>query len=138
MNTAYDNFIRWYKEPLQTLYRNEHAGLPILLITLPLLERYLREKTGLHEELSVNRPKLQRALMDFFPGLSNEEAAGKFWTVFRHGLCHQATLKELPDLHFAGMRNDAPDLHSDGFTFVVSPVKFSKKVIEEIEADFTV
>ncbi len=88
------------------------------MITLPLLERSLREKTGLHEELSVNKPEFNRALMQIFPGLPNERTAQKFWKVFRHGLRRQAILKELPDLHFAGVRNDAPPLHTYGLSLL--------------------
>ena len=139
----YDNFNRWYKEPLTLLYSNADAGFPILMITLPLLERYLREKTGIYEELGVNRPEFNKALMAIFPGLPSEQIAAHFWKVFRHGLCHQATLRELPELHFAGLNNDAPDLHvvnagSFLVSFMVSPVKFSQKVIQEIETNFGV
>ena len=131
MSDTRDNFNRWYKGPLTLLYQNDDAGIPILMITLPLLERYLREKTGIHEETGVNSPDFNKALMQMFPGLPNERIAQKFWRVFRHGLCHQATLRVLPDLIFAGLNNDAPALHTDGMNFIVSPVKFSQKVIEE-------
>jgi hypothetical protein len=39
MNENRENLERWFKEPLCSLYPNVHAGFPILMITLPLLER---------------------------------------------------------------------------------------------------
>jgi hypothetical protein len=138
-----ENFNRWYKRPLGNLYADNDAGFPILLITLPLLERFLREKTGVYEDKLT--PEFYREIERIFPALrtknpwpgsGSETTAQRFWSVFRNGLCHQATLRELPDIFFAGLNNEAPDVRTDGLSFVVSPVKFSRRVIEEIEADF--
>jgi hypothetical protein len=47
MSPNRENFNAWYKQVLATLYPSREAGLAILLVAFPLLERYLRQKTGL-------------------------------------------------------------------------------------------
>jgi len=128
-----DHFIRWYKNPLSVLYGDDDAGFPILMITFPLLERYLRNLT----EADPKTKTFRRALINIFPVLLDDPTAEKFWDIFRHGLLHQATLKNIPRLRFAGVNNAASEIQSERSGFVVSPVKFSRRVISEIEADFT-
>ncbi len=40
----YENFKSWFGDVLAMLFPHRHAGLAILLITFPLLERYLRQR----------------------------------------------------------------------------------------------
>ena len=56
MKENYENFIRWFKEPLSSLYKNPHAGFAIVILSLPILERYLREKSGVCEQANFRRP----------------------------------------------------------------------------------
>lgn len=44
------NFIRWFKNPIRELQTNVDAGFIVVMVSLPLLERYLREKTGISEK----------------------------------------------------------------------------------------
>lgn len=80
-----DLFRRWFKQPLADLYNNPDAGFPVLMITLPLLERYLREKGNNHQE------KLQddfhKELGQMLPSLSDIATSRKFWRFYRHGNC---------------------------------------------------
>jgi hypothetical protein len=48
------NFEVWYKAILEGLYSNRNAGFVILMVAFPLLERYLREKSGLHDGAAVS------------------------------------------------------------------------------------
>ena len=48
-NIHHDNFRAWFSKILEGLYSVQDAGFPILMISFPLLERYLREKSGVHE-----------------------------------------------------------------------------------------
>ncbi len=142
MKEHQDNFLKWFKEPLTALYGNEHAGFVILMISIPLLERYLREKSGVHEgELNS---QFYGAFLGVFPTAQNHEVAKKFWQVYRNGLLHQVTLSRqdrkgriMPN---AGVHESAPELEyrnaDDEFT--VSPRKFSETVLKAIEADFLV
>jgi hypothetical protein len=50
MNKNYDNFVMWFKKPLEMLYPNGDAGFIVLMTSLPLIERFLREASGTHED----------------------------------------------------------------------------------------
>jgi hypothetical protein len=71
-----------------------------------------------------------------FPSLKDIAVAKLFWRVFRHGLLHQATLKEHDTVLSAAVHSDAAEIEFDGKAFTVSPVKFSEHVVKTIEADF--
>ena len=43
------NFKSWFVDVLEPLYRKREAGFVVLIVSLGLLERYLREKSGVHE-----------------------------------------------------------------------------------------
>ena len=72
-----------------------------------------------------------------FPSVKDIEVAKLFWKVYRHGLLHQATLKEHDLVISAAVHGGAAEIEFDGKVFTVSPVKFSEHVVKTIEADFT-
>jgi len=49
MSKHVGNFKSWFLDVLGDLYKNGEAGFVILMIAFPLLERYLREKSRVHE-----------------------------------------------------------------------------------------
>jgi hypothetical protein len=139
-----ENFSKWFKDPLTTLYKDINAGFIIVMVSLPLLERYLREKSGDCEALRLTN-EFYKELIKIFPGLKDISIAKRFWKVYRHGLLHQATLKTddgTTTLIAVGVHNEAPEIqHSTNFngdTFMVSPIKFSKKIISTIENEFKI
>jgi hypothetical protein len=145
MTDNVNNFVKWFKEPLAGLYKNTDAGFIILMASLPLLERYLRQKSGVHES-----PKLTddfyREFMVLFPSMGNIDDAKKVWNLFRHGLLHQGTIKTRTGkgdtILSVGVHNNANEIEisgysSAGLTVRVSPNKFSEKVIASIERDFS-
>jgi hypothetical protein len=138
MNGDHDNFIKWFKNPITSLHKNTDAGFVILMASLPLLERYLREKTGVHEK--PLEPRFYEDFVKIFPSARDWKTAKTFWEIYRHGLLHQATLKTKAGIIEAAVHNEAKDLeigyNRQGLVFTVSPVKFSEKIIEAIELDF--
>jgi hypothetical protein len=145
MNQNYNNFVKWFKEPLDCLYTNNDAGFVILMISLPLLERYLREKSGVHEGNLTD--DFYNKFIEIFPSLKDKDIAKKFWQIYRNGLLHQATLslktkKGTIKLLAVGVHGDASEVEYEGYSaqgdkFKVSPRKFSEKVIATIQSDFT-
>src|SRR6266536_3049493 len=139
MHANQDNFVRWFKEPLESLYTNIHAGFVILMASLPLLERYLRQKSRVFENHALN-PEFFGQFRIMFPSIDSPEKAKRFWEIYRHGLLHQATLKTRDGTIAAALHNNAHilvvsyDPHGDVFT--LSPNKFSQKIIAVIESDF--
>ena len=139
MNTNRDNFRAWYSKVLDGLYSDQNAGFVILMISFPLLERYLREKSSVHEgKLNASfYSELQR----IFPVITTQETAKQFWQVYRNGLLHQVTLslknKKGIQMPAGWLHQDVDLLKIDGSgNFWVHPAKFAKIVIEVIENDF--
>lgn len=135
MGKDYDNFIKWFKEPLECLYKNEHTGFAIVMLSLPLLERYLRQKSRVYENQNLD-PRFYQEFLKMFQLGTDEAVARKFWAVYRHGLLHQATLKAYGAVLGAAVHGGAAEIEFKGDIFTVSPVKFSEHVIRTIEGDF--
>ena len=47
MTSNIENFKSWYVQVLEMLYEHRDAGIAVLMISLPLLERYIRRKHNL-------------------------------------------------------------------------------------------
>lgn len=144
MTDNMSNFVKWFKNPLASLYTNQDAGFIILMATFPLLERYLRQKSGLHEVVSLN-DDFYNEFIGIFPYVTNIDNAKKIWGLYRHGLLHQATLKTKTKtggtmILEIGVHGDAHEIEIGyspaGMTVKISPKKFSEKVISTIENDF--
>jgi hypothetical protein len=90
MSKHLDNFKCWYADILERLYTNGEAGFVILMITLPLLERYLREKSGVNEGDLIDPFYVQ--LRRVFPALPDNTAARNFWQVYRNLIINHVTL----------------------------------------------
>ena len=136
------NFKAWYADVLEGLHADQRGGIAAFMITLPLLERYLRLKSGLKPKDRVDKPEFWENLRMMFPALPDAQAAKDFWSVFRHGFLHQATLSlethgadELPGARLTHMVPDPLIVGADG-SFTVNPVSFSRAVVSAVEQDF--
>ena len=112
------------------------------MTSLTLLERYLREKSGVRERPSLDA-NFRTEFMRLFPSIGRDDLALKFWEVCRHGLMHQATFKiktNAGDRVTIGLHESALEIahrySSSGDEFMISPSRFSSKVIQIIENDF--
>ena len=142
MNDSRYYFEKWFKEPLERLYSDEHSGFVILMISLPLLERYLRSKTGIDESPQLDS-RFHQHLVQMFPALGDVPTAKIFWRIYRHGLLHQATLKSEQGTVEVSVRSRATSpitvlSTSDGWKFQVSPELLSRQVLAEIETHFSI
>jgi hypothetical protein len=137
----HQNFKDWYANVLEGLYANGNAGFPIMMIAFPLLERYLREKSGSYEEVKLNDEFFLR-FKEIFPEVGSKENAVDFWQAYRHGILHQGAVSQKKR---KGVRLPSGWLShdfgvivvDDDGNFCVHPVKFAKRVIQVIEKDFT-
>lgn len=132
------NFKLWFARILNDLARDPHAGFATIMITLPLLERYLRQKTSNFERTSLT-PAFHIELVRYFPNLHDKDRAEDFWRVFRHGILHQGSFRQLENgAHTSGkLANCASPVEIDAAgNFVVNPAKFAATVINLIENDF--
>jgi hypothetical protein len=138
--TEFDN---WFAEPLMTLNAQPHGAFAVLMIALPLTERYLREKSGCHE--SDLDARFYVEFVKLFPTLTTD-LAKKFWHCYRNGLLHQATFSlqnrkgvmmpqawissNLPGTSATTNYDDANDV------FVLLPKEYSEEIVRLIRADF--
>ncbi|MGV8057787.1 MAG: hypothetical protein AB2L12_07180 [Smithellaceae bacterium] len=140
MNRNKENFKLWYRDIIESLYDNESAGFAILMLTFPLLERYLRSKSKLSDKDSLN-DIFYNALVKLFPALKDNKTASLFWNVYRNGILHQVTLSQqdrkgnmMPDGGVSGDIKESIKFTSNHF--YVNPAEFAKKVIYTIDEDF--
>jgi hypothetical protein len=139
MNKNYDNFVIWFKKPMEMLYPNGDAGFVVLMTSLPLIERFLREVSGAHEG------NLNDRFHDDFAkifDLKNRDDARTFWQIYRNGLLHQAALcgvnRNGTILPRAALSGHAPLITYDANEniFYVHPEDFARRVVKVIEDDF--
>lgn len=142
MTTDQNNFRSWYVDILDKLYPHREAGFAIMMIAIPLLERYLRQKARLQVQAPLNQPFYDE-LIRLFPVLTDLEKAKQFWQVFRNGLLHEVTMspqdRKGNQMPAGSLSHDIPEISvlPDG-TFFVHPVDFAKRVIKIIEDDFAI
>ena len=65
----------------------------MLMIALPLLERYLRGKSCTPEGAPLGQPFYDE-LRSSFPALTADKAAREFWQIYRNGLLHEVALSQ--------------------------------------------
>ena len=113
------------------------------MISLPLLERYLRQKN----HVALTQPLSDASMSTLgvvFPVLSTVDVARQLWSVYRNGFLHQATLPavthrgtSLPVGWLTYNRSTSITIEPDG-SFCVQPRIFSQRIVEVIERDFAV
>ena len=139
MATHVHNFKCWYAGVLDALYKHTNAGFVILIVAFPLLERYLREKSGLPENDPLT-DQFYLELLAVFPALSRIAVAKEFWQVYRNGLLHQVTLsrqnRKGEPMRKGSLRSDGRMLTIEPGDFWVDPVEFARAVIQTIDNDF--
>ena len=140
MATNQENFRAWYVDILAKLYPYREAGFAIMMIALPLLERYLRQKVGLAVQARLNDPFYDE-LIHLFPELIDPSTARQFWQVYRHGLLHEVTLSRQNrsgnQMPVGSLTHDIPGiLREANGNISVNPVDFAKRVVQIIEDDF--
>ena len=141
MNNDLANFKAWYANILAKLYGDRNAGLAVFILSLPLAERYLRQRAGIGPGEDLN-DMFMNTLRGIFPALSDLPTARKFWQVYRNGYLHQATLScvsrggdALPEGSLTHDIEVPVSVGIDG-SFCVNPVRFSQCIVSLIESDF--
>jgi hypothetical protein len=140
MPTDRGNFEAWFLRPLECLYpKVEQFGFIIVMVTLPLLERYLRQKENV---LGITlKQEFYIALEGLFPELGGQrDEARKFWSLCRNGLLHRSTFNG-PGIYLVRDLN-TPVVVDRGdpanIVFRLDPVAFARKVLATISEDFEV
>jgi hypothetical protein len=124
------NFELWYGTKLKPLMEDQSAGFICAMVAFPLLERYLRRKSG-----SEPRAKtFNEALLGILPELESVLHVDAFWSSYRHGLLHNVMLNR--DMDWLS--------HQTGIVKVsagklwLNPSLFLERVVNTIRADFDI
>lgn len=145
MKSSESNFRNWFVNSLAALRGNGDAGFIFALIAFPLLERYLRNKSGC--------PEGQNLTDEFYVnlGLSLKEVARRereFWDCYRNGLSHQVTFAQaklnrktgiwiaLPQAGISGHDSRPVYFVEDSNQFFLNPIVFFDFVTGTILSDF--
>lgn len=123
------NFEAWFGAPLAALSEDDDNSFILVMVTFPLLERYIRE-------LSRSEPKTQPfnlALLQVLPELQTEQAAKNFWSMYRDGLLHKVTLSR--ERHGLSYKKPVVEPWPNG-DFWLNPRLFAERVVNTIRADF--
>lgn len=135
-------FLKWYQEPVAELQKLEGGGFPQMLIALPLIERYLRQKSATGE--AKLRKPFYAELRVTFPELDSEKIdAEDFWQVFRNGLLHQVTMSQQrirsTQAPRGGLNYNVKMIQYDRSDdmILVNPTLFANRVLNTIKNDFS-
>jgi hypothetical protein len=140
MPTPREHFDSWFVNVLESLYEARDAGFVIMMTIFPLLERYLRQRSGIPGENDRLTDKFFDELRGIFPALGDADQARAFWQVYRNGLLHQGTFSQQVTLYYGVASHDIPEtilIDKTAGNFVVHPVRFAKQVLEQIGNDFS-
>ncbi len=127
--THQENFRNWFADHIRALAPDRNAGFILALVSFPLLERYLRQKT----KAEPKHPRFIAGLLEILPELQTPAIAQTFWTTYRHGLLHNVAMSR--ETH--GLTHDSRivEIESTGKVWL-NPVLFASRVLEAIETDF--
>lgn len=142
MTSDCTNFENWWARPIEDLCADEHNGFAVLALSFPILERYLREKSGVSEgDLDA---AFYVALQAVVPELADARRAREFWHAYRNGLLHQATFsretksgKTVPLAWIKPSQAEVVSFDPAEQCFSVNAAIFSARVLSVIRADFS-
>lgn len=144
MSTSEYDFRKWFVDSLALLRGNGDAGFIFVLIAFPLLERYLRRKSGCPDGQPLTSA-FKTNLGTLFKDIAGKET--EFWDCYRNGLLHQVTFPRAK-LNKKGIWVDLPEAGLSGYDprpvyflpateqFYLNPTSFFDAVTSAILADF--
>jgi hypothetical protein len=148
MTPAQSDFENWFVNSLKDLRDNGDAGFIFALVAFPILERYLRNKSGCPEGKPLT-PEFFSNLVKSLPEISGKER--DFWDCYRNGLLHQVTFPKaklvdkkagiwvsLPSAGISGHGSKPVYIEPKTGGFFLNPIKFFDHVTTAILSDFSV
>ena len=147
MNPPENDFRTWFMASLTPMRNDPHAGFIFILTALPLLERFLRNKSGCCEGKDLTDVFFTNlgALLGDILGKERE-----CWDCYRNGLLHQVTFPKaklkrktgiwvsLPEAGLSGDDRRPAYFDSTKNQFFLNPVVFFDLVTNEILANFAI
>jgi hypothetical protein len=146
MATAESDFRNWFVESLNPLRTNGNAGFIFVFVAFPLLERYLRGKSGCPDGENLTDGFFKQLSLLFSDIAGSEH---RFWDCYRNGLLHQATFPQakldkrrgiwltLPDAGISGYDPRPVYFLPETTQFFLNPISFFDAVTNAILNDFS-
>lgn len=125
----FEKFEKWFAMPLLRLARDPDAGLIILMSTFPILERYLKEKSG----CDPIAPPFLAAFIQVVPELGAEANAKLLWTTYRDQLLHNASFER--QSQWLSRAKGIFEIDEQG-RYWLNPALFAERVVSVIRSDF--
>jgi hypothetical protein len=151
MSNAETDFRRWFVDSLAPLRNNGDAGFIFVMVAFPLLERYLRNKSGTAEGESLGTDFFD-LLGEVLPDIVNKR--NDFWQCYRNGLLHQVAFPkakpmwdkknkariwvDLPPSGISGHDERPVYFHQQWGAFILNPIAFFDHVTKTILDNFAV
>lgn len=127
---------KWFFKPLENF--REHEGFIILMVCIPLYEKYLRMKGFIKEDenFSEGHEVFKQIGKDL--GLSSQFAYN-FWQKFRNGLCHRG-MPKCDGIKYEMVRDSEKIASFDNHKSLlrINPFKFRDKIKELVMANINV
>lgn len=145
MATSEADFRKWFVDSLVQLRTNGDAGFIFVLVAFPLLERYLRRKSGCPDGQDLS-PAFFKSLGLLFTDIAGNEC--QFWDCYRNGLLHQVTFPRAKLNKKRGIWVTLPEAGISGYDprpayflrataqFYLNPISFFDTVTNAILTDF--
>lgn len=145
MATSKAEFQKWFVDSLVPLRTNGDAGFIFVFTAFPLLERYLRRKSGCPDGQNLT-PTFFANLGVMFADIAGHE--NPFWDCYRNGLLHHATFPQAKLNKVTGIWIPLPEAGISGYDarpvyflpttsqFYLNPLSFFDVVTNSILADF--
>jgi hypothetical protein len=139
------DFRKWFVESLDPVQKNGNAGFIFVFVAFPLLERYLRRKSGCPDGQNLTENFFKHFALLFKDIAGNEH---EFWDCYRNGLLHQATFPQSKLDKKTGIWTSLPDAGISGYDprpvyflpetrqFFLNPISFFDTVTKAILGDF--
>jgi hypothetical protein len=78
MATTQDYFNEWFRDVLRDLYKDSRAGFVVVITSIALLERYLRQRSGLSPKDKKLTKKFRTEFRILFPQIPDGDVAKAF------------------------------------------------------------
>lgn len=126
-----DKINKWFVTPLSSF--REHECFIILMVCLPLYEKYLRARGHIKATENFSKGNAVFKIIGKNFGVSSD-GAFHFWQIFRNGLCHRAMPKVKKDrnINYKLVRNSVKILEFENNLLTLNPFKFRDFVFDLI------
>ena len=125
---------RWFYKPLEDMETNPDLSFALISLLLPLIERYLRYKTGMADSEKFSQGHRSWSVLSPILGCTDDQAYA-VWQCLRNGLLHRAAIKQTTAFSCALHRDTAGCVEVVGSHLKVNPYLIRDALIPKFRDD---